>query len=252
MRLKNKNYKPPSTLSKATDNCRRLYYFILKRENIFEVNISDCRNPFGFPFIKSKHPIVDFLFQYERNPDLTIKESIIYNYHLSFLPKFSSELLQKRTVEFSPPFLFLPWGKGFDLPVENFEIKEMDWSSSRWCGPSSNKLIKYVFESTINLYDGIKNYGYRPWTKNGLIGVTALESVNNECKYVVLDGNHRISCLAKLGYNTVLATYVEKKHKRIFENDIDNWFFVKKEKCNKNDALKYFYHFFISGSYIKI
>lgn len=225
----------------------RLLLKTTRRNAIREVEMGRCVNPLGFSFGKDGwHFIVEYLREVESNPSIHFKDSILYQYHKFYQPISMSELVRSAGMEvsFDPGFFRYPWGnfrKDF-----NYELPAKDKRLSRFCGPSDDDLIQSEATNITKLRDAIKVVGYNPWkSPNSFIGGSFLKRRNGEYRFVVLQGNHRVSVMSYLGIKTFIARDLPGHYSHISEGNIDEWYYVRNGMCSREDAKKYFDAFFI-------
>ena len=134
-----------------------------------------------------------------------------------------------------------PWGTFGDGSLQSKKVVE----NSRFCGPSSDKFISEEFDRIILLYKKLKKEGYKPMKfPNSFIGGTFLRNENGDYRFIVMQGNHRLSILAHLKYSQVSVRMISQAQKSVKEIDINNWIAVKLGYCSSEDAKKFFNFFF--------
>ncbi|MDC3278809.1 hypothetical protein OAU68_00760 [Litorivicinus sp.] len=141
--------------------------------------------------------------------------------------------------EFDLPLFEYPWG-GFRLNYQGGKSAE----DSRFCGPSTEKLIQDEYESTVSLYNDVRDSGYKFFRKRAVIGGTFLIDRSGNKRFVVLQGNHRMSVLSAIGYNNVLVYTMSGYQEYISESSIDRWSLVRERRCPQLKALRLFSAFF--------
>jgi hypothetical protein len=225
----------------------RLLLKTILRRKVFEVEMEKCVNPLGFSFGRHGwHYIIEYLREVDSNPAIPLKESILYRYHKLYQIQSMKELVATAgmKVSFAPGFFRFPWGnfkKGF-----NHTMSEKNKHKSRFCGPSSEGLIKEEAKNILKLKTSIVENGYNPLKyPNNFIGGVFLVRENGDYRFVVLQGNHRVSIMSYLGIKSFKARSLNNYQLHIYETDIGKWYYVKNGMCSKEDARKYFNAFFI-------
>jgi len=207
---------------------------------IRRLNIHEAVTIFGRGFTQScHHPIVETLLNYDSDNSLCYKASPLYRYHKAFIPLNTEHAMGFDVSECNLPVFQYPWG-GFRL---NY-LGDKSQVSSRFCGPTADNLIQSEYKSTVSLYESIRSSGYKMLSKRSLIGGTFLINRFGERRFVVLQGNHRMSVLSSLGYKNVFVYTMTGYHDYIYESSVDQWRMVREGKCSRSQALRLFSSFF--------
>lgn len=225
----------------------RLLLRTVRRNTIRKVEMDQCVNPFGLSFGQDGwHFLVEYLRELHFTHTLSLNESILYHYHKQYQPVSMKELVTSAGmhVEFDPGFLRYPWGN-FKTDFDH-RLAEKDRFRSRFCGPSDDELIKAEARNLVELRDYMKCTGYNPWkSPYGFIGGVFLVKENADYRFVILQGNHRVSVMSYLGIKCFEVRFLPYHFHYIDQKDIDEWYYVKRGICTKQDARKYFDAFFI-------
>ena len=96
-------------------------------------------------------------------------------------------------------------------------------------------------------YSSILKDGYNPKKYKNYIEVIELIKEDNSKKYLVVDGNHRISVMGVVGNEKARVIIL----KRIYEKKINNWFAVKNGYISKDDSLLIFNSYFFGNKKYK-
>lgn len=102
-------------------------------------------------------------------------------------------------------------------------------------------MIEKEYEWLHGAYESIASEGYKP-EKYGYPHARVLSGYGGETAYLMLDGNHRISVLSALGYESVVVKYQQEKSVNI--QNIDEWTGIKNGVYVKDDAANVFYIYF--------
>ena len=94
------------------------------------------------------------------------------------------------------------------------------------------------------MYSDIKDNGYKLIAKRSLIGGTFLIKNNGSKKFVVLQGNHRLSVLSELGYKKIFVFTMKGYQERIEEYSLKNLQSLYGISCPLNVSYKFFNAFF--------
>lgn len=132
-----------------------------------------------------------------------------------------------------------PFGWYYDQK-ENKMTKEL-WGYGRnlWYEPRDQYTIEFEMKHTLDLYPVIKK-GFNPWKYLDFPSVTLLIRKDGEKLGVIVDGHHRLSILGHLKYKKVNVII----RQIIRETEVDQWYYVKKGFCKKEQALEIFHAFF--------
>ncbi|MFA5000613.1 MAG: hypothetical protein WC531_00070 [Candidatus Paceibacterota bacterium] len=86
----------------------------------------------------------------------------------------------------------------------------------------------------------IKKNGYEPQKNNNYIELVRLIKTDNQVRYLVIDGNHRLSALGALNVKKARATF----RSNVYEKNYLNWYCVRNNLISPKDALKIFNSYF--------
>jgi hypothetical protein len=233
-------------LGRLRNRLHQTAYVVKNRSSVLlEVPVAACIGPLGFSFgHEGWHHLLDLLREYDQDPSLCPEESALSRFYERYQPSSMAELLEHTgyVPQFRPAFFEYPWGN-FRLDYDPEISKKKNQERSRFCGPASEWRLHSDFDQTIRLYKQIRRTGYRPW-RYGFIGGVLLRRANGEERFVVLEGNHRLAVLARLGAKRVWVSFLEGFYHVLSESDVDQWYFVRTGACTVADALAYFNAFF--------
>ena len=228
-------------------NIGRLLLRTAFRNTIHEVEMEKCTNPLAFSFGENGwHFIVEYLRELNENPRLPLRDSILYRYHKTYTPASFDELVvsSESNIAFRPGFFRFPWGdfmKDFD-----HRSPEKNRYTTRFCGPSDDKLIEADAKNIVELRASITCSGYNPWKyPHDFISGVFLCKDNGDYRFVVLQGNHRVGVMSFLGIKKFQVRCMKNRLSFLCERDVDDWYYVKRRLCSKEDAIKFFNVFFI-------
>ncbi|WP_327648345.1 MULTISPECIES: hypothetical protein [unclassified Aurantimonas] len=201
-----------------------------------------ARTIFGVRFTGGNHHLVETLSLHLQDAIVDVRHTPLWRHHETFRPASTNEALSlSSSVETEFPLFTYPWGT-----FRKHEVRSSkDTRTSRFCGPSSESSILEEFKSTCALYTQLRESGYNPYRyPNSFIGGTWLESLSGEREFVVLQGNHRVSCLASLGHASFEVRPLRGHHWIIRERDVERWAWVRQGWTSTNEALQVFRCFF--------
>ena len=202
------------------------------------INLDQIVTIFGQGFTPGcNHPLVETIKAYKNNPKIKYTKTKLYTFHKNFAPKNTNEALGIKSKTTLPIFKY-PWG------YFRLNARKKSQITSGFCGPSSDQLISNEFNKIISLYNDIKDNGYKTITKRSIIGGTFLIKNNGKKKFVVLQGNHRISVLSVLGQKKVLVYTMKGYHQYIEESSLEKLVKLNKVDCPKDLSRKVFNSFF--------
>lgn len=220
-----------------------VYRFLTIPKYQLKIDPKDARSIFGASFGPDGwHHLKITLKEYDADPDLYYKNTTLYKFLKKFRPKSTCDLFpESDTTQCRLPLFVFPWGTFWKKETD---IIKNPWTS-RFCGPSQDSFIQEEYIRTINLYNKIKEDGYQPWNYgNTFIGGVLLVNKNNEHRFVVLQGNHRMAILSHLGYQNIVVREIENNVSPIFESDIKSWPLVCTGQCPEEFASRIFNYFF--------
>lgn len=157
------------------------------------------------------------------------------------LPSYEVELFFHDNVEkilFSPLEQWVPLYTKYD-------------GTFHLCGPQNEESGEKLYEKLISIFNSIKNIGYQPekFEEGYIRGV--MIKYKDDFRFLVTDGQHRISSLSALNYDRVLVKLDERFKHNIFDIDkIDDWPFIKLNYYSKKVVLKMVKSFFNNNLHI--
>jgi hypothetical protein len=201
----------------------------------FTVDIHSITSRVGFSYAEDGwHPFVQTLQEYLENPRLKFEDSTLKKLYDNFQPKNVQEVLLDH--------ISLPLKPICDWPAHNLLIRWI-WALNRnsvqiyldrlhkkgskdgWIffGPHSEEYGKREFSRLIHVFESIKRSGYQKdeAIKDPVNGYF-LKS-GNDVRFVLLQGNHRISALKVLGYSDV-DVVIRQGHPAVVDRaDLRKW-----------------------------
>ena len=176
------------------------------------------------------------------------------------------------TATSSPPtFSWAPTAASrlYFLPWENNRVRNLEkLFLSHKVGPTSIKTIEVIVDRLLKTLKKIQTFGFHPFILNSFPRVIKVKNNDNE-KYIIRDGQHRLACLSFLGVKKIPVCYeadhwkpsyfflkiyqlfnkkkISYNHKKLFcIEQINNWPHIKDKVISKKDALKLFKHYYKS------
>jgi hypothetical protein len=158
-----------------------------------------------------------------------------------------------------------PWGSHYERSEGKATRDLYGYRRNVWHDPADPHPIEFEWTKTIDLYRSVKS-GYRPFLSGDLPEVTLLVRRDGEMRAVRYNGQHRFSVLSHLGYekitalvpsaasiNESLASWpsfsalpkvVDRGEIIVREIEVEDWPYVKRGLCTREQALEIFHAFF--------
>lgn len=225
---------------------------IQARTNIFEVDLSNCVDLNGFHYLNDWQHCVQVLEEYKLNPELTYEESVLKKYYDRFCPSnleeqyFYEDQLQKEKKPLNEGWGIYPW---FNIPKPKQLQKtriETRIGGSHHFGPNTDEFGKEEFKRLIRTYEKLKKESYHPEIYiDGFPNGYMLRN-EDDYRFVISEGQHRLPALAALGYEKILCKFnPEPRYMRITDiADIKKWPHVKNGTFSRNLAKQLFDKYF--------
>lgn len=221
---------------------------------LFWVDISKIRDSFNYKFridtnnLQQINPILLTLHLSDGSLQ-SFKKSPIYRHfktdaYNSLAAMFSSSnpitsFIAKKNVDNYSVDYSLPW---------EFKPMKTNKKYSPYFGVKSDKYIKEEYKRIFEVYKSIKRKGYKPTHSGKLLKVNHITGYllkkQDDYRFIVLHGKHRLAALVKLGYTKVPVSFQVNRLKGVFDSDAKNWPSVTKGKIELNEAKQIFNMFF--------
>ena len=185
------------------------------------------------------HHLRQTLREFDADTSISAERTALWRFLKNFQPQHTLSLIGED--EGQLPLFVYPWGT-FDR-ASRAGLKD-PWIS-RFCGPSCDDFIHEEYRRTVKLYELMRRDGYRPWQfPNSFIGGTLLIKEDDQRRFVVMQGNHRMAVLAHLGVQRIAVRAMPGHLPVVRERDVDRWPAVTSGLCTAEQARKLFRHFF--------
>lgn len=201
----------------------------------FKVDITGITSRVGFSYYEDGwHPFLETLKEYKEDPKLRFQDSTLARLYQNYCPNNVQEVLLDHIKKPLKPFCDWPptnefirsvWilGKPGVRSFMNIQGKQLPASGWIFYGPHDQEYGEREFRRLISVYESIKNNGYNA-------GLTNMDPVNGyflkrggDFRFVLLQGNHRVSVLKALGYKEV-DVVIRKGHPAIVDQaDLYRW-----------------------------
>lgn len=223
------------------------------RSTIINIELSKCTDMYASNYMGDFHHFVETLKEYEKAPELKYSNSILKTYYESFQPKNLGEGLfgiKEKPSKLTKGWIGYPWcwssNKRF-LFVD--KIEDTRPGGNHHFGPNTEGFGEDEFNRLTNLYSYLKHYGYHPeMFSDGYISGYLLVK-DNDYRFIVTEGQHRIACLVALGYENILCRLTQRpEYPRIVDyKDVKTWAQVANGVYSRSLAEKVFNRFFEEG-----
>lgn len=236
---------------------RWLLNFIFDRSRIFTVSLDDCVDEFGNSFGKNGNHF--FIQALKSGEDYNSLSNFLIEYYASnHILSFNEEIGHKISSA-NGNMYFCPWEKDRVRPLKKF-------LNSHKVGPTDKNAIPLIIKRLQSVLNKIKEKNIPAWRLlDGCPRVIEIINDQNKVRYLVRDGNHRLSVFSYLGIESVKVCFEEehwrpskfycwiykiiKKQKFVLNQnhlrivsvkDVDSWPHVKSGLVQRNEALIFF------------
>ena len=207
--------------------------------SIVTVQVNKCCDWLGYTFTEGGwHYLSAVIKEHKRNPTISFKDSILYKYYQLFQPKSIQDCLSINSDEGFPSItnniLELPWGTAFKL----------DRTDDHHYGPKTDSFIKNQISRTVLIHKKLASEGYQPDNNvDGYIKGHFLKK-NNDYRFLISGGQHRIASLGVLGYDKIQVKVYHKWERVIDVENVQSWSRVRDGKYDKRAAVTIFNSYF--------
>lgn len=223
------------------------------KSTIMEVDMNKCLDIHGAAYIKDFHHFVESLKEYDKNPDITYEKSILKAYYNKFKPKNQEEVIfakDKEMPKLRYGYTGYPWYWSKNEKLKFTEAPgETREGGNHFFGPNTDKFGAAELRRLIHLYKIFKKQGYHPemFSDGYISGYLLIKG--KDYRFVVTEGQHRVACLAALGYEKIRCrfTFQPQYPKIVYHQDIKKWPQVANGVYSRNMASRIFNRFFEEG-----
>lgn len=241
-----------------------LIYKTHSRHILLEVPATDIRflSVHGYKVGKnSRAPFISTIGEYKNGEITSYENSALESFYLRFQPKSALEYLYIESSSSSafnnlpPSGAFLPWQ---DInPIEQIKQRKLQIESDNrehkaiigldegdpFYGPVSTEKANLEYNRLINVFDSILENGFKVDTKGkNNINAIVLEH-NNNYRYFITSGQHRVAALAVLGYDKIVLQIY--KGLIVRRSEVEFWPGVTNGYFNILEALAVFDRIFL-------
>lgn len=220
--------------------------------HLMEVELEKCRDIQYFSYTpQGWHPFTAAIEEYLEDPSITYENSILKVFYERFQPKNrQQQLLEEEKDELKPlcqGWPNLPWQKGpRGIPKKFITERMLEIGGNQHFGPNTDAFGEKLFQRLINTYQLLQMHGYHPeiFPDGYIMGYLLV--TDHEYRFVITEGQHRISALALLGTKRLLCQLIKDDQNPPFiqERECKEWMQVKNELYSQEVAEKLFMKFF--------
>lgn len=216
-----------------------------RNTTVVDVEIDKCRDNFAFGYGDDGwHPFVELIKEIATNPEIKYVKSVLWKYYFLFRPKNLQEALMgegmRDITPISDGLIALPWETHFGQTI--LENRDQHY----FFGPYPVAEGEAVMKKLSNHYQLAKESGYHSnaFDDNYIRGY--LLKTDNDYRFVVCEGHHRIAALAALGYTKIRCKLLDEKDLPRLVNirGLTKWSYVKNKAYSQDVAKDVFYAFF--------
>lgn len=199
------------------------------------IAVNSITSRIGFSYAEDGwHPFVETLKEYAHDPHLRYEDSTLSRLYRQYCPRNAQEVLLDHIQ--SPIKPFCDWPPSYELISWVWTLNESGVrsrlgklksspSAGGWIlfGPHTHAYGKKEFTRLIGVYESIKNNGYKS-------GGSGIDPVNGyflkegaNVRFVLLQGNHRVSVLKAMGYPDV-DVLIRQGHPAVIDREnLSEW-----------------------------
>ena len=215
------------------------------KNNFFYINLNKLAGYEGRYYYEKNSPFIETACQLIKNKSLKLEDSCLYNFFHNYQPRTYGELYNlspsNKLFNLQSTKTFMPWLHGHITKEQK----------AGFFGPKHKTACHHRIIRLRNLINNIEKYGYIP-SREDIIKGYILISENNNYRFVVTAGHHRIavmialSKLRKIDKKNIEVCFDEKRvnYKIMKEKDISSWPGIKSNFLSIKDSLEFFYSFF--------
>ncbi len=237
---------------------RWLLNHVFNRRRIFTIFISDCIDEFGNSFGKNGNHF--FIRALKYSEDFNSVSNYLREYYAENRIHSFNDMVGRDIGSEEGKQYFCPWENDRVRPLEKFIY-------SHKIGPTDKKAIPSIVTRLLTILNSIKKKKIPSWASlDGYPSVIKIIDKKHRIRFLVRDGNHRLSVLSYLGSETVQVCFEDdywqpstaflwlrkllkkqdnfnnQNHPRIVrESDVNTWPHVKDGLVKPDDALKFFH-----------
>ena len=214
-----------------------------------EISIDRCVHYCGFRYgVGDYNPYESYLIDLQEQVPVSVARRGFIEFLSHYRPLHMGQALGSDGLSKEYPLWLYPW-QHFDPSSYNLR--------RGWCATPNScpDIMTHFCESGILLLrveeefvwleralNSIYENGYQPEQQNDYISTRQFCRLDGESRYLLMDGNHRVSAMSALGFKAV--TVHQKPTDIVYEKDSDSWYGVRHGFYSRDDALRIFHAYF--------
>ena len=136
-----------------------------------------------------------------------------------------------------------PWGHDYDRLAGTMTRDLHGYRRNPWYLPGDRYALETEFHHTRELYHSLEK-GYAPFWHGSCPTIILLVRHTGEWRAVRENGHHRLAILSQMNYNKVTVLIPTDSIGIVHENEVDQWYYVKRALCTPERALEIFHAYF--------
>ena len=201
----------------------------------FKIDITIITSRLGFSYAKDGwHPFLKTLEEYSQNPDLRYQDSTLARLYRQYCPANVQEVLLDNhklplhpICDWPPSNELIRWIWALNKGSVRTILKRLKNSpaSPGWIffGPHKQEYGEKEFQRLIKVYNSIKKNGFqKELSETDPVNGYFLKK-GTKLRFVLLQGNHRVSVLRSLGYSEI-KVLIRKGHPAVIDRaELHRW-----------------------------
>jgi hypothetical protein len=136
-----------------------------------------------------------------------------------------------------------PFGLHYDRMTGNHTRDRYGYRANIWYEPGDEHALRKEWRQTLGVYESVRR-SYAPVQHGAFPEVVVLVRKDGSTRVIRKEGHHRLAALAQLGHSHVKVVVSRRSMGWVHENDVHNWYYVKRGMCSREVALMIFHAFF--------
>lgn len=220
---------------------------------VFNIDISACRNPFGYSYSSSDYYFLKQLAQFDSNGSVGSYDSFLRSYYEEYQPSTVGEAFDFGSLRGS--YLNRKLSAGFLLPWQSTSSVTQSAGGWQYSGPVSMEVLFDHLTRLESVYTSISRHGYNPGKAASFdshIKGYLLKS-GSSFRFMVTNGTHRMAVLSYLsgGLGCCPVTFRVNNPIVIDVANSNDWPQVRYGNISNLDAMEIFQMIFEGRFYSK-
>jgi hypothetical protein len=213
------------------------------KETVIEIPIKGCIHYCGFQYgMSTYNPYETYIMGLANNKNIRDLRKQFIEFLIHYRPHKCAEALN---IKLSHDFAMwtYPWqqvSKDYLFDTTRYWFDDLDGIADLMTHFSDKGILSYRIDEEFMWLDrALFAVGNKGFLSGYYVKVLQMRKQDTNA-YLLLDGNHRVSALTALGYDTVPAKITEI----VSEDDVGNWHAVKNGFMSEKDAMCIFNAYF--------